>query len=94
MALKRMFFLREQSMTKKCMTFQNAVSPHMGRGERVTRLHQQIAACGIETVTGELHACAAVDCTSKLPRAALKHRCLVTEVFCFAIAPANCRVRH
>ena len=49
MALKRMFFLREQSMTKKCMTFQNAVSPHMGRGERVTRLHQQIAACGIET---------------------------------------------
>ena len=49
MALKRTFFLREQSMTKKSMTFQNAVSPHMGRGERVTRLHQQIAACGIET---------------------------------------------
>ena len=49
MILKRMFFLREQSMTKKSMTFQNAVSPHMGRGERVTRLHQQIAACGIET---------------------------------------------
>lgn len=49
MILKRMFFLREQSMTKKSMTFQNTVSPHMGRGERVTRLHQQIAACGIET---------------------------------------------
>ena len=49
MILKRMFFLREQSMTKKSMTFQNAVSPHMGRGERVTRLHQKIAACGIET---------------------------------------------
>ena len=49
MILKHMFFLREQSMTKKSMTFQNAVSPHMGRGERVTRLHQQIAACGIET---------------------------------------------
>ena len=49
MILKRMSFLREQSMTKKSMTFQNTVSPHMGRGERVTRLHQQIAACGIET---------------------------------------------
>ena len=49
MILKRMFFLRGQSMTKKSMTFQNTVSPHMGRGERVTRLHQKIAACGIET---------------------------------------------
>lgn len=35
MILKRTFFLREQSMTKKCMTFQNAVSPPYGvRGAR------------------------------------------------------------
>ena len=54
MILKRMFFLREQSMTKKSMTFQNAVSPHMGRGERVTRLHQKIAACGIETPSAHI----------------------------------------
>ena len=74
MALKRMFFLREQSMTKKCMTFQNAVSPHMGRGERVTRLHQQIAACGIETSHGVAGVSAFTDCTSKLPRAALKRQ--------------------
>ena len=49
MILKRMFFLRGQSMTKKSMTFQNTVSPHMGRGKRVTILRQKIAACGIET---------------------------------------------
>lgn len=92
MILKRMFFLREQSMTKKSMTFQNAVSPHMGRGERVTRLHQQIAACGIETLEqGSLHE-SGQDCTGKLPRAALK-RVVERDGSLGAIAPANCRVR-
>ena len=94
MILKRMFFLREQSMTKKSMTFQNTVSPHMGRGERVTRLHQQIAACGIETsdfaglIDRNRH------CTSKLPRAALKPHTRVFMLPRGVIAPANCRVRH
>lgn len=40
MNLKRMFFLQEQRTLENNRTFQNAVSPHMGRGERVTRLHQ------------------------------------------------------
>lgn len=37
--LKRMFCLKRKYAPKKSVTFQNAVSPHMGQRMRVTVLH-------------------------------------------------------
>ena len=94
MILKRMFFLREQSMTKKSMTFQNAVSPHMGCGERVTRLHQKIAACGIETCMYSNLRLTLQILHQKIAACGIETSISSSMLNILRIAPENCRVRH